>query len=104
MREAQVDERLGPSLRPLTVGPDLKMLSNRWAQYCKSSGSYLGSVPPSGHLVDVAVGGAREVDGERVAVAVPRRYGRHLRGQSYVCMIAIFGLFANFRQNNWRSA
>ena len=41
--------------------------------------SYLGIVVPSGNLVNVSVGSPCEVDGERVALAVPRRQGCHLK-------------------------
>jgi len=34
--------------------------------------SYLGVVVPASHLVDVAVDGSGEVDGERVTLAVSR--------------------------------
>jgi hypothetical protein len=40
---------------------------------------YLASISPASNLVNVAIDGAREVDGEGVALAVSRRKGRHLK-------------------------
>ena len=47
-----------------------------------SAFSYLGIVVPSGNLVNVSVGSSREVDGESVALAEPRRQGCHLKQKS----------------------
>ncbi len=40
---------------------------------------YLASISPASNLVNVAIDGAREVDGEGVALAVARWKGRHLK-------------------------